>query len=351
MPRGKQKYPFRSDDFSKFDDYDGSPEKITALVKYFTEKWSWPVDVPRYAVRAMAHRLKKTRTKEPYWTEKDVETLREDFGVIPDNRLCKKLGRTRVSIVLKAKRVKINRKMNIMTARSVAEICGIPDSHTVMMWVRKELLKAKKSGTYCGGTRMWNIDDGSLARMLKDNPWLAYLPDMPDSYYKRLVEREWEENPWFTRQEVANMLGVGPDYVPRYIKRGWLRGTKVPGGRHSQVRWMFRASWVMAFLNDDPRNKYHRKLLSMTKKGKNLLSGNHPVQLYGVWLIKCPRCERIVAVSAAANRRCKYAPGVKEAFLATLDGHCHCIHGSYVALEETNTSFKKPRKRVNGTPA
>ncbi len=54
MPRGKQRYPFRSDDYSNFDDYDGSSEKITALVEHFTRKWNCPEDVPRYAITAQA---------------------------------------------------------------------------------------------------------------------------------------------------------------------------------------------------------------------------------------------------------------------------------------------------------
>jgi len=43
----RQRYPFNSADYQLFDDYDGSPEKVTALVDYFTEKWRWPDKVPR----------------------------------------------------------------------------------------------------------------------------------------------------------------------------------------------------------------------------------------------------------------------------------------------------------------
>jgi hypothetical protein len=333
MPRGKQKYPFRSDDYPMFDNYDGSSEKITALVEHFTAKWSWPEKVPRYAITAQAQRLKKSTVKEPFWTEKDIETLHDLYGRIPDRTLCKKLDRTRVSIVLKAKREHINRKINILTSRSVAEICGIPDSHTIVRWIEKGLLKAKKSPTHCGVNLMWNIDDDSLAQMLKNHPWLAYLPDMPDSYYRRLVERQWQRDSWFTRQQVAQMLGIKADYhLLRYIKRGWLKGELVPGGRHSNTRWMFRASWVMDFLEKDPRQTYHRKLLSLTKKGKHLLLEQAPVQLYGVWLLICPRCSKIVSVSAPPSRKCKYAPGVMEAYLASLDGNSECIHGRYVDL-------------------
>jgi hypothetical protein len=180
---------------------------------------------------------------------------------------------------------------------------------------------------------MWNIDDDSLAQMLKNQPWLPYLPDMPDSYYRRLVEHQWQRDSWFTRQQVAQMLGIKADYhLLRYIKRGWLKGELVPGGRHSNTRWMFRASWVMDFLEKDPRQTYHRKLLSLTKKGKHLLLEQAPVQLYGVWLLICPRCSKIVSVSAPPSRKCKYAPGVMEAYLASLDGNADCIHGKFVDL-------------------
>jgi len=336
MPRGNPKYIFRSDDFPLFDDYDGSPAKITQLVSHFESKWG--MTVPRWVVIRMAQRLHKTHVKEPYWTERDENYLRDHFGVIPDVHLCKYLHRTRVSIVLKAKRLHINRKINLNTARSVALICGIPDSKTVMMWVRKGLLKAKKSPSKCGGNRMWNIDDSSLASMLKVQPWLAYIPEMPDSYYKRLVEREWHRDPWYNREQVGKMLGVGPEYVRRYIKRGWLQGVKVPGGRHTQVRWMFRASWVMAFLQDDPRNKYHRKMLSLTKRAKHLLFDDDPVHLYGAWLLKCPRCNRMVVVAVSSKHN--WATRVMKKYLNSLDGHHECVHGHYVALEGTDALFK-----------
>jgi hypothetical protein len=305
-------------------------------------------ELPRYAITAMAHRLHKSHVKEPFWTEKEENYLRENLGLVADARLCKHLKRTRVSIKLKAKRLHINKTLNLNTARSVALICGIADSKTVMMWVRKGLLKAKRSPTWIGNNHMWNIDDGSLARMLKVQPWLASLPDMPDSYYKRLVEQEWHKDPWFNRQQVAEMLGVGPDYVRRYIKRGWLQGVKAPGGRYTQVRWMFRASWVMAFLQNDPRNKYHREMLSLNHRAKHLLADERPVQIYGMWLVKCPRCGQIVEVSLRPNRRSKYAPGVMEAYVASLDGHLECVHGDYVALEGTHALFKRKQKTRPG---
>lgn len=339
MPRGKQKYPFRSDDYPKFDNYDGSSEKITALVEYFTKKWSWPDPVPRYAITRMAQRLKKCQPKEPFWTDRDENWLNEHLGLIPDAKICSHLKRTRVSIKLKAKRLDINKTMNLNTARSVALICGIPDSHTVMMWVRHGLLKAKRSPTHCGNNRMWNIDDVSLIKMLKSQPWLAYLPDMPDSYYKRLVEREWKRDPWFTREETAKMIGVGPEYVRRYVKRGWLQAVKVPGGRHSQVRWMFRASWVLSFLQNDPRKKYSQELLSLRRRAKHLLFDDDPIHLYAVWLIKCPRCGKVVAVSI--SRRRNWAAHVKKTFLNALNGTHECVHGEYLALEGTEALFKK----------
>jgi len=347
MLRGKRIYPFKSDDYSKFDDYDGSTEKVTALVDYFTQKWNWPKPVPRYAICAMAHRLKKSRVKEPFWTPREEEYLRNNLGLVSDRNLCKHLKRTRVSIKLKAKRLHINKTLNINTARSVAFICGIPDSHTVMMWVRKGLLKAKRTPTETGHNRMWNIDDNSLAKMLKVQPWLAYLPDMPDSYYKRLVEREWARDPWFTREQVAKMIGIGPNYVRSYIRRGWIQAVKVPGGRHSQVRWMFRQSWVMAFLQNDPRKKYSQQLMSTNKRGKHLLTDDAPVHLYSVWLMKCPRCGKIVAISVAHRRN--WGSHVKQAYLDSLDGHQECIHSQFVALEGTHALFKRESKVRQGT--
>jgi hypothetical protein len=338
MRGNKPKYPFRSDDFLMFENYDGSSERVTALVEHFKAKWGMK-DLPRYAITAMAHRLHKSHVKEPFWTEKEENYLRENLGLVADARLCKHLKRTRVSIKLKAKRLHINKTLNLNTARSVAQICGIADSKTVMMWVRKGLIKAKRSPTWIGNNHMWNIDDGSLARMLKVQPWLAYLPEMPDSYYKRLVEREWKRDPWFTREQVAQMIGVGPDYVRRYIKRGWLQATKVPGGRHTQVRWMFRATWVMEFLQNDPRNVYHRKLQILTKQAQRLMAKEKPLLVYGIWLIKCPRCDQIVEVVARPDRRRVWGGNVMKDFVASLNGQEECIHGRHVALGSTHALF------------
>src|SRR5580765_7638695 len=81
--------------------YDGTTPIIDDLVK--------KLQVPRWVVKKWASNMGLARQKEPPWSQAEIEYLesylhRQSLGAI-----AKKLGRTKVAVKLKAKRLGINK--------------------------------------------------------------------------------------------------------------------------------------------------------------------------------------------------------------------------------------------------
>ncbi|MBU6429761.1 MAG: hypothetical protein KGR26_12170, partial [Cyanobacteria bacterium REEB65] len=66
-----------------------------------------------------------SRHYQPAWTEDEEERLADLWGKLSDKRIATLLGRTVCACRLKAKRLGINRKMNLWTAREVGRLFGV----------------------------------------------------------------------------------------------------------------------------------------------------------------------------------------------------------------------------------
>ncbi len=74
-----------------------------------------------------AHRHREFTQRTPIWTEEELLYLDDNYGVLPAERICRHLGRSRNALKIAAYRKlnHINQRSNIYTAREVARIVGV----------------------------------------------------------------------------------------------------------------------------------------------------------------------------------------------------------------------------------
>jgi len=276
-----------------------------------------------------------------HWKPDELQYLAEHYGLISDKTLAIRLQREESAIITIASRKRVvSRKDNFYTARALAEILGIPCYKQVLQWVKKEWLKGRKSAMSQGQVRLWRFSERGVVDCLKQRPWLVDLKRMERHYFRSVVIKEWERDPWYTVEQAAPLFGfTKPDAVYRYIHRGWLPAEKKPClGTHEGV-WIIRHSAIEAFLKNDPRPE-HRHIAASTARKRFIVSSGEPSRLAILWVIKCPSCGQEVKITASPLLR---GPRVRERFIELyVDGTCK--HGSYCIIP-TRTPKLAPLSR------
>jgi len=218
-----------------------------------------------------AHRNRKYSKKAPPWADYELEFLDENYGRLSVEKICQHLKRTPNSLkIITYRKLGINQKSNIYTARALAKEMGVACSKTIVAWHDRGYLAGKPAPFMNGHNKVWWFDYDDIIECLQKRPWLCRLKRMPPSYFRSIVKAEWDKDPWYTRNEAANFLGlitVGP--IWRYIKAGWLQGVRGPSGG-GQGQWFFRHSELANFQLTDPRPD-HRKSATLATAVKSAM--------------------------------------------------------------------------------
>lgn len=158
--------------------------------------------------------------KAPTWSDDDETYLNDAWGRLPDTTVAGHLHRTVTACYEKARRLGIMRKMNVYTARAVAEIFGV-DSKTIATWCRRGWLAGRRSPIPCGVTRMWDFDPDDLERFVRERPWAYDRSLMAEGdYLTLLAARVAKADPWLTCEEAARAVQVCAETVRRWCREG-----------------------------------------------------------------------------------------------------------------------------------
>ncbi len=227
-----------------------SPKKPYPVLKEFrTEE----------AAYKWAHQNRKFAVKEPPWAEWELEYLADNYGRIPAEKIAQHLRRSPNALkIISFRKLDINQRSNIYTARALAQELGVSCAKTIVAWYDRGYLKGQPAPFKYGLNHVWFFDYDDIIECLENRPWLCNLRRMPESYFKSIVKKEWDKNPWYTRDEAAQFLGlitIGPIY--RYIQHGWLVANRRPRGG-GKGEWIIRHSVLAEFQLNDPR-PLHRK--------------------------------------------------------------------------------------------
>jgi hypothetical protein len=264
------------------------------------------------------------------WTPKDLDYLSDHYGILPDDVLAQRLGRSTNAIkTIVTRKLKGLRRTGIFyTARMLSIVLGRRDSRAVALWINHGWLKATKGPPSAGRTKMWNITEDDIVDLLQRRPWVADMSQMEEHYFRHIVKEEWRRDPWYSASQAAPRLGVKTrEAILRYIHKGWLAAEKERGGPEHRV-WIIRESAIRAFLLNDPRKQYKSEL-SRTKKNESNLRLGIPVKVSTTWHLQCPSCGENVKITAPSWM---LGYRVKELFLASYTNG-HCTHGDSCSIQ------------------
>ncbi len=261
------------------------------------------------------------KAKKP-WTEEELEILGNKYGLISDRALARLLQRSPNAIHVAAVRyLHQSRSMNFYTARNVAEELGIACSKTIIYWLQRGWIFGRQCSVGAGINKRWMFKYENILRCLKSRPWLCDLKDMPEGYFRTIVQAEYDKDPWYNCEETGPLLGVMThDAVQRYIRKGWLKADKKPGGpQHG--RWVIRHSDIQIFLANDPRPTKSEIVSGSRRRAK--FNKGLPVRLSVHWSVLCRACGQRVLVMADPGLD---GPQVQE-LVTKIYTNGHCTHG------------------------
>ncbi len=270
------------------------------------------------------------------WTLDELQYLSDHYGLVSDKTIARNLGRSAKAVVESARnRLHTRRRDNFYSASELTRTLGLADSQgrKILTWVEQGWLKARKGPTAGGRkgksrllSRMWTFRENSIVKCLRRRPWLVDLATMPEHYFRSVVKREWQRDPWYTVRQLHSLLG-SQNTILRYIRLGWLVAEKKPCGGPNGCILVIRGSAIEAFLADDPRPGSKFKAQSEGERRLFLESGRAS-KLAVVWLLRCPSCGQEVEVSAPPQL---YGPQVREEFIRLyVNGNCE--HSSYCLI-------------------
>lgn len=171
------------------------------------------------------------REKARPWTTADVDRLlrlvEEGHGY---DVIARRLGRTRVAVEVRCKRIGacVTTTPATLSARATSRALGLPCSKTVVYWIGLGWLPARNAGR--ADRPLWRITWENLTAMLeRRETWMAWDP----ARIADLALREWAKElreatggRWLSIGEVAERYCVDGRAVNVWIHKGWLPATR-----------------------------------------------------------------------------------------------------------------------------
>ena len=315
--------------------YDGSRLSVYKLANFL----GVPYLAIKGRIKAEGLRLPK---KEDKWEEWELQYLRDNWGVLPDEEVCQHLGRSLSALhIASVRKLKMCRHDNIITARQLAPMLGVLDSKTIITWVDRNWLGAERSDIHCGKTLMWRFTRENIELFVKAYPWLFQRSRMQDEGLREIVAKEYTRDPWYSLSTACSMVGISVNSaaMSSYLRKKWLHPIKkaIEGGNH--WTWIFFKSDIDKFLADDPRAEdipSHIKSRQLHR-----LQEGRPIQLYMLWKMKCPVCRKMVRIEANPHIN---IPNIQKLFQETFCPEGKCRHKSRCRLETPVKPYKIRRK-------
>ncbi len=126
-----------------------------------------------------AHRCRKYARKEPPWIEDELEFLADNYGRISVEDICRRLNRSPNSLkIISFRKLGINQKSNIYTARALASDLGVSCAKIIVAWYDRGYLKGKLAPFRNGPNHVWFFDYDDIVECLRQRPWLCRLNGM-----------------------------------------------------------------------------------------------------------------------------------------------------------------------------
>jgi hypothetical protein len=189
------------------------------------------IDTLDVVAQALAEAERAPRRKPLPWSEAEDTFLRQNLGVLSEEEMAAKLGRTPTAVHLRWKRdlglPAPSKTPGYVTANQAAKMLAV-DVHAVCRWIEMGWLRARLLPFR--RRKVWRIRIEDLKRfVVKPEHWIFFRPErVRDPALARLVAlavERWDDE-WLTPGQVEEMHGVNHRDVNRYIHAGKLPGVK-----------------------------------------------------------------------------------------------------------------------------
>jgi hypothetical protein len=158
------------------DHYDGTNGQLNKIMRIIN---AGGPKYPRWYIRRIASEKGWSRTKIADWTAEEEEWLAENYprkGYVALQNGLKRINggilRTPCAIILKKKRLGINKRSDGLTMRMMEDLFGV-DHHRVERWMNLGMLTAKRKGTdrtEANGGDMWHFEPKILRAFVINHP-------------------------------------------------------------------------------------------------------------------------------------------------------------------------------------
>jgi hypothetical protein len=242
-----------------------------------------------HAVRPALSAVRPERTYNRRWTARDHRRLAAYWGILPDREVARRLDRTVVACLIRAKRhLGISRGQQHTTARAVARLFGVDES-TARRWITRGWLTGHRSPIGAGGRfRQWSVPASALLAFVREHP-LRYEFDRlaahagPEHWLTRAAAEAQRADPWLDVEPAAALLGYT---VERLRDLAWLG--RLPSAHRSvlgrrahpwQGRLVFRRSALEAFRRDRAAAEHERRAAAARRRAlRDGLPNGRPVR-------------------------------------------------------------------------
>lgn len=178
----------------------------------------------------MKHDGKGGNWKHPRYTADELAMIDACFGVLPLNKLARRLGRAPHAVAGAAKRHGLGRQ-RAYTVHEIAGLLGAND-YTVKRWVKAGVLPASRHQATAGQMHRTWIARGDFLDFLGDYRFLYDAPLIADVELRRYVASlPPSKERWHTPKEAGRLLRASGFTVRGWLRDGDLRGLLI-GGRY-----------------------------------------------------------------------------------------------------------------------
>jgi hypothetical protein len=123
------------------------------------------------------------------WTDADDERLRDQYGLVADATLARRLGRTVGALAQRAYTLGLRHTTNFYTCTTAGAALGV-DAKTVRAWIAREDLTADRAPWKVGSRgRPWRIRPADLEAFVRTHPERLDFKRLPQNYLRTLLRR------------------------------------------------------------------------------------------------------------------------------------------------------------------